>query len=125
MESDIVTPESRNAEIERIHTEAVGSVLYGAMQIFAAITRELNSEIRKNGYCSSTIAVSSENQDAATGLLESLKQSLADDPPVSVINAVEKHDDFDILDEDETARVAGMVLKTFRDMMGAFGGNDV
>jgi hypothetical protein len=121
MESDIVTPESRNAEIERIHTEAVGTVLYAAMQIFASISSELRLEMKKHGYDNPQLmAISGKAEEEASGLIESLKASLADDLPVDPENAVEKHDDFDILSEDDVCRVGAMVRKTFRDLMGVY-----
>ena len=120
-ESDIVTPESRNEEIERIHTEAVGTVCHGAAQIFAAVIRELNAELRKLGYKSThMIAVTREHENNAQGLLESIKHSLADDLPVNPENAVEHHDDFDILNSEQTIQLASRVRQTFRDLMGAF-----
>lgn len=118
-EQSVATQQSRDWEMDRIHTEAVGVVMGGCCQIFSAIAQELNAVVRK--HCGTNrVFVSSAEEREASGLVESMKAALADDLPVDPTNAVESQDDFNILSDEEAEAVAAKVRKTVEELLGVF-----
>jgi len=122
--SSIITESDRQAEKERIHTLAVGTVLGACCQLFAAIAREMQAQCRRHDIDAMRIHISSKEEREASGLVESMLAALCDDLPVSPGNAVESHDDFDILDEDEIDEVAVKVRRTVEELLGVFRGKE-
>ena len=119
----MVTNEDRRAEIERIHTEAVGAVLMRICQLFDGIRMELSLEKKHLGY-NQKFVVSGEIERECQGLVELVKTSLADDLPVDPRKLVEEQDHFDVLNEDQVMKVSGRVRKTVRELLGVFSKGD-
>jgi hypothetical protein len=115
----MTTDASRQAEIERIHTQAVGTVLMRICQLFDGIRAELSTEKKRLGY-SQPFIVNGSVERECQGLIESMKASLADDLPIDPTNAVESEDHFDLLDEDGIVEVGERVRKTVRELLGVF-----
>jgi len=113
------TEEDRQAEIERIHTEATSAVLMHICQIFDGIRAELSSEKCRLG-CKQTFLVNGSVERECQGFVESIKDNLADDLPIDPIKAVESEDHFDLLDEDGVIEIAERVRKTVRELLGVF-----
>lgn len=113
------TEEDRQAEIERIHTEATSAVLMHICQIFDGIRAELSSEKCRLG-CNQTFLVNGSVERECQGLVETIKDSLAEDLPLDPVKAVESEDHFDLLNEDGVTEVAARVRKTVRELLGVF-----
>jgi len=113
------TEEDRQAEIERIHTEATGAVLMHICQIFDGIRAELSSEKCRLG-CKQTFLVNGSVERECQGLVELIKDSLAEDLPLDPVKAVESEDHFDLLNEDGVTEIAERVRKTVRELLGVF-----
>ena len=113
------TEEDRQAEIERIHTRATSAVLMRICQIFDGIRAELSSEKCRLG-CKQTFLVNGSVERECQGLVEKIKDSLADDLPIDPVKAVESEDHFDLLNEDGVTEIAARVRKTVRELLGVF-----
>lgn len=119
----MASEEERNEEIERIHTEAVGTVLRHICQVLDGIRAELLLEKKNLGYPQSFVVNGSVERECQ-GFVEAIKDNLADDLPYDPIKAVGEQDHFDVLDEDGVTEVGERVRKTVRDLLGVFKNED-
>jgi hypothetical protein len=113
------TEEDRQAEIERIHTEATSAVLMHICQIFDGIRAELSSEKKRLGF-SQTFVVNGSVERECQGLIELIKDNLANSLPIDPVKAVESEDHFDLLNEDGVTEIAARVRNTVRELLGVF-----
>lgn len=115
----MVTDESRRKEIERIHTEAVSTVLMRVCQLLDGLRHEITMKKKQLGY-EQRFLFDLATERECQGLVESMMESLANDLPVDPSNAVEQQDYFDLLDEDGVTEVGQRVRQTVRELLGVF-----
>lgn len=115
----MATEADRRREIDRIHTQAVGTVVMRICQLFEGMRAELLGEKRRLGY-SHKFHIDASVELECHELLASIKASLADDLPIDPTNAVEMEDHFDLLDHDEVKQLGAHVRKTVRELLGVF-----
>ena len=115
----MVSESERQAEIERIHTQATSIVLMRVCQLLDGIREELTAKKRQLGF-TQKFCVDRATERECQGMIESMMECLADDLPVDPCNAVESQDTFDVLSKSEAIDVGRRVKQTVRELLGVF-----